>query len=253
MPKLPDAVLITAGTQRLGFYIAQTALEMGFAVVLHYRTSDRRARQWLQRHPEYNGMVHFIRQDLTAEPASVIEAAMQLPCKLTGLVNNASVFSKGDLFAAEHLRSMLEIHFFVPAVLGASFAERVKHGWIINMTDALSHHPNLSWQNYRLSKALLEELTRQQALLFAPGCRVNAIAPGAVLPSRGSGKAEFRALADIIPLRKTSPVSALAETFRFLVSNTSCTGQIVNVDGGWHLTASGHSPSKTGASRRQER
>jgi pteridine reductase len=237
MPKLPNAVLVTAGTQRLGFHIAQASLAMGFAVVLHYRTSDRRARQWLLRHPEYCDRVHFLQQDLTAEPHTVIESAMRLPCKLTGLVNNASVFTKGNLFATEHLRSMLEIHFFTPAALGASFARRVRHGWIINMTDALSHHPNLSWQNYRLSKMFLEELTRQQALLFAPECRVNAIAPGAVLPPRQGSKTEFKALADHIPLKKTSSVAALADAFHFLVSNTSCTGQIVNIDGGWNLTA----------------
>jgi pteridine reductase len=131
---------------------------------------------------------------------------------------------------------MLEIHFFVPAQLGAAFAKQVRDGWIVNMTDALADKPNLSWQNYRMSKLFLEELTRQQALLFAPHCRVNAIAPGAVLPSDDKRGGAFRKLAAQIPLRKTQPVTAITDAFRFLVSSTSCTGQIIRVDGGWSLT-----------------
>ncbi|MBN1757394.1 MAG: SDR family NAD(P)-dependent oxidoreductase [Chitinispirillaceae bacterium] len=237
MSRLPKAILITAGTKRLGFHFAQASLAMGYSVVLHFRSSNRTARQWVQHHPEYNGKVFYLQQDLTEQPQSLIQRVRELPCRLTGLVNNASLFSRGDLFNQTHLRSMLEIHFFTPAQLGACFAEQISNGWIINITDALACRSNTSWQNYRMSKLFLEELTRQQAIRFAPDCRVNAIAPGAVLPSKDTKGASFRNLAANIPLRKTSSVAAITEAFRFLVTNTSCTGQIIRIDGGWHLTA----------------
>ena len=238
MSPLPQAVIITGGTKRIGFHLAQASLDMGLDVILHFRSGDRSARQWLERRPEYNGRVHFIRMDLTDRPERLIEKTLLLPCRLTGLVNNASVFSKGDLSDIAHLKAMLDIHFFAPALLGARFAEQVKNdSWIINITDALAARPNPAWQNYRMSKMFLEELTRQQAIRFAPRCRVNAIAPGAVLPSRGSSRAAFDALADKIPLRKTAPMQSLIEAYRFLATNTSCTGQVVKVDGGWSLTA----------------
>ncbi len=236
MSRKPEAVLITAGTKRLGFRLAQESLTLGYSVILHYRSSDRTARQWLKRHPEYASRVYFLQQDLISHPESLVEAALDLPCRLTGLVNNASLFSRGDLSDCTHLRSMLDIHLLVPAALGAAFADRIRKGWIITITDALAGKTNVAWQNYRMSKLFLEELTRQQALRFAPDLRVNAIAPGAVLPSSETGTAAFRNLAALIPLRKTAPVAAIIGAYRFLISNTSCTGQIVRIDGGWSLT-----------------
>lgn len=236
MSRKPEAVLITAGTKRLGFHIAKASLALGYSVILHYRSSDRTARHWLQRHPEYASRVHFLQQDLTTHPESLIEAALDLPCRLTGLVNNASLFSRGDLSDCIHLRSMLDIHLLVPAVLGTTFADHIRKGWIITITDALAGRTNVAWQNYRMSKLFLEELTRQQALRFAPELRVNAIAPGAVLPSSETGTAAFRNLATLIPLRKTTPVAAITDAYRFLISTTSCTGQIIRIDGGWSLT-----------------
>ncbi|MBN1306616.1 MAG: SDR family oxidoreductase [Chitinispirillaceae bacterium] len=237
MRKLPEAVLITAGTKRLGFCMAKATLSMGFSVILHFRSSDRFARDWLRRNPRFNRKVFFIRHDLSDSPETVITKSLKLPCTLTGLVNNASSFSGGNLNDPEHLRRMLEIHLFVPARLGAFFHKQVKSGWIINITDAAIARPGTACQNYRMSKLFLEELTRQQAVLFAPGCRVNALAPGAILPAAGSSKAAFNALADKIPLRKTGSLAALADAYCFLVKNTRCTGQTIAVDGGWHLVA----------------
>ncbi|MBN1575138.1 MAG: SDR family oxidoreductase [Chitinispirillaceae bacterium] len=235
MRKIPEAVLITAGTKRLGFHLARATLSMGFSVILHFRSSDRHARNWLQRNPRFNGKVFFIRHDLADAPETVIKKSLELPCTLTGLVNNASSFSPGNLTDPGHLRHMFDIHLFVPAHLGAFFHKHVKSGWIINITDAAIGSLNTTWQNYRMSKLFLEELTRQQAVLFAPGCRVNALAPGAILPAAGSSRAAFNALADKIPLRKTGSPASLADAYCFLVKNTCCTGQTIAVDGGWHL------------------
>jgi pteridine reductase len=236
MSRLPQAVLITAGTKRLGFHIAKATLSMGYDVILHYRSSARTAHEWLRRNPHYRDKVFFIRHDLADSPEVIIDRSLNMPCTLIGLVNNASSFSRGNLTEPDHLQRMLDIHLLVPARLGAHFHRTVRSGWIINITDAVIERPNGTWQNYRMSKLFLQELTRQQAVLFAPGFRVNALAPGAMIPASGSDRASFKALAAKIPLHKTGSIAALTEAYCFLVKNTCCTGQTIAVDGGWHLT-----------------
>ncbi len=234
---MPKAVLITAGTKRLGFHFARTSLEMGYHVILHYRSTELPARQWLNRNPEFKNRVFFLGQELTVNPEHLIDRSLELPCALTGLVNNASIFTPGDIADIRHFQQMLDIHLLVPARLGAHFHSHVREGWIINITDALIDRPNLTYQNYRISKLFLRELTRQQALLFAPGCRVNAIAPGAMLPATHMKKEEFEALSRKTPLRSTGALAFLSDAFRYLVKNRYCTGETITVDGGRHLTA----------------
>lgn len=237
MRQYPKTVLITAGTKRLGLRFAQTTIEMGYNVIIHYRTSSGAARQWLYRNPSLEGRVFFIQHDLESSPEAVIKRAMELPCTLIGLVNNASLFSKGDLCDLSHLQQMMGIHCIIPARLGTYFYETIGKGWIINITDAIIDRPNLAYQNYRISKLFLRELTRQQAVRFAPSIRVNALAPGALMPSNGTTQKDFRSLAQNIPLKKTGAVASLMDAYRFLVNDHYCTGQTISVDGGWNLTA----------------
>lgn len=235
MNKKPKALIITAGTKRIGFHLAKAALDAGYSVILHYRSSNSLAKRWLSSHPQYADSVFFIKQDLCNTPENLIAQAINLPCRLTGLVNNASAFSPGNLKDTAHLAQMIEIHFTIPARLGTAFAAAVPAGWIINITDAMIKTPNLTYQNYRMSKLFLEELTRQQAFTFAPGIRVNAIAPGAILPSVYESTATFEKLRSSIPLGATGSPKMITDAFRFLVDHEYCTGQILSIDGGWHL------------------
>ncbi len=230
------AVLITSGTKRLGLAFAKESLAMGFDVVLHYRTHTREARRWLSRHGEHAPHTRFIQKDITPENAGeLIDESLRAAPKLVGLVNNASQFTQGSLQDTPHLVAVLRSNALVPAALTSAFAETVAHGWIINVTDAHIDPINIAHQNYRVSKLLLTELTRQQAATFAPRVRVNAIAPGAILAPPGGSRTAFKALATKIPLRRTGSPDMLRRAFSFLVRSEYVTGEVVRVDGGWHL------------------
>jgi len=236
MKKKRSAILITAATKRIGYHLSRKSLLLGFDVIAHYRSSKGALSGWLSRNPGYKSRVHFYHGDLISSAEDLFEYIASLPVSLCGLVNNASLFSKGNVYDIEHLYDMMHIHFMVPARLGTLFSRSVKNGWIINMSDAITEKPNLNFQNYRMSKHFLCELTRQQAVTYAPHIRVNALAPGAMLPSEVNGKSDFNSLKDIIPLRKTGDISSLLNAFEFLITDTYCTGQTLKVDGGWHLT-----------------
>lgn len=231
MDKNNEAIIITAGIKRLGLAFARTILEMGLKVVLHYRSAIGEA-EVLEK--EYPSRVYFIQQELENCPEHLIEKASALNLNVKGLVNNAAIFSKGNLTDPLHFSECLQINTIAPLRLSAEFNRLIRNGWIINITDANITHPNLSYQNYRISKLFLEEITRQQAVLFAPNIRVNAIAPGAMLPSEGN-ESLFTTLSDKIPLRSVGNIQSLTNAFAFLIKNDYITGQILRVDGGWGL------------------
>ena len=86
----------------------------------------------------------------------------------------------------------------------------------------------------RISKHFLSVATEQLALLYAPQMRVNAIAPGAMLAARGR-EAEFRKVRSRVPLRRTGDIESLMQALEYLVKNTYVTGQVLYIDGGWHV------------------
>ena len=73
------------------------------------------------------------------------------------------------------------------------------------------------------------------ALEFAPAIRVNAIAPGLILPPEGKTKKYLAALAKRIPLKRRGSVENIKSTVKFLIENDYVTGQIIYCDGGEHL------------------
>jgi len=231
-----ESILITGGTKRLGFELAKKSLSMGYSAILHYHSDARDAHQWLEQHTEFKGRMHFVQAELADQPEKLIADVCRLHSPLVGLINNASVFSPGDLSDPGHFSTMLRINALVPVALAQAFHAHAGKGWIINMTDSHTAGRNITYQNYRISKRFLDEMTKHLAFSFAPAIRVNAIAPGAMLPAPGRTTEEFRALAEMIPMKTTGDMAGLLKAFEYLVANTAVTGQILYVDGGWHLT-----------------
>jgi len=236
MKRRPKAVLITGATKRLGFAFTKQTLAMGFSVVAHHRRGTAALGSWLRRHPSYAARVHFVQADITDNPAALIAQALKAPVSLVGLVNNASLFTHGNLNDLAHFEKTLATNVDAPLRLAIEFSRRVRSGWIVNITDAHAAPLNRTYQNYRISKLLLDELTQQLAFTLAPRVRVNAIAPGAVLPPAAASPTFFRALTKAIPLRRTTDLASLLQAYTYLVENRCVTGQVLYVDGGWHLS-----------------
>ncbi|MDR2591722.1 MAG: SDR family oxidoreductase [Chitinispirillales bacterium] len=225
-------VVITGASDRIGLELAKECLDLGYHAVIHYRTSPEPAASSFNG----DGRVAFIQADLTESPEKFITDVQKLRVPpLAGLINNASVFETGDMSAPDHFDRVLTVNTLVPLKLSAAFAKSVKNGWIINITDAYIHNKSKKYQNYRVSKLFLEEITRQQAYLYAPAIRVNAIAPGAILPAAGEARESFDSLKKNIPMNRTGDPAHIRQALRFLIENDYMTGNVIQVDGGFGL------------------
>ncbi len=222
--------LVTGGAVRVGKAIVEALQAEGVEVVVHYRDSEAAAKA-LSPHAE--------RADLEsmAECAALIERAGPLDI----LINNASLFTKDRLADATPERALreLNVNLLAPMELMRQFAARAQTGAVINLLDRRVRANDAACLPYSISKKGLEELTKLAALDLAPGIRVNAVAPGPILPPPGSDGTGFAEMAGKVPLELFPSPADIAEAALFLLKADYCTGQVIYVDGGQHLLGNG--------------
>jgi pteridine reductase len=123
-----------------------------------------------------------------------------------------------------------------PFLLAQQAARRMKNGGlIVNVTDAGDGKAWTGFPAYSVSKAGLEALTHILAKALAPNIRVNAIAPGLVMPSKNVTPAEWQKLVDRLPLKRPVTQDEITSALEYLLKNKSVTGQTVVVDSGYSL------------------
>jgi pteridine reductase len=89
-----------------------------------------------------------------------------------------------------------------------------------------------------MTKAALAQLTQTLAVELAPHVRVNAVAPGSVLPPEKYSDPAREALRAKIPQGRLGSAQDIADTVLFLLTGPQfITGQIVAVDGGRSLVS----------------
>ena len=86
-----------------------------------------------------------------------------------------------------------------------------------------------------VAKAGVHALTRHLAATLAPRVRVNAVAPGLVLPPEGMPRATLERFVAATPLRREGTPADVAQAVRFLLDAPFVTGEVLAVDGGRHL------------------
>lgn len=224
-------VLVTGGAVRLGAAMVRALQAAGAEVVVHYRNSKVEAEALSPF------IVQADLQDLDA-CAGLIEQVGSLDI----LINNASVFTKDSLTESSPEKVLREfnINLFAPMELMRAFAAQAKSGGaVINLLDRRICCNDISCVPYSISKKGLAELTQLAALEYAPRIRVNAVAPGPILPPPGGSVESARERAGKIPLEKMPTPEQVTEAVLFLLQADSITGQVMYVDGGQHLLGNG--------------
>ena len=236
---MTKTALITGGARRIGRSIALSLAEMKYAVALHYNTSEEDARKTAGKIRETGAACETFKCELGKEDEllSLIPTVIKKFPELALLVNNASVFEKGTI-SATHTGTFnrhFDINFKAPYFLMRDFAQSCKKGHIINILDARTTHTDYAYAAYTLSKKALAELTKMAAVEFAPEIRVNAIAPGIILPPSGKSSGFLDRKSKNIPLKRKGATSDIVRALQFLIENEFITGQIIYVDGGENL------------------
>jgi NAD(P)-dependent dehydrogenase (short-subunit alcohol dehydrogenase family) len=231
--------LITGAGQRLGRAAALTLGRAGWGVVVHYRSSADEAEAVAHEVRAAGGKAAIVDADLEQSPqrhALVTRATAAAQSKLSALVNCAAIFEHDtiDTLSQDALDKHMMINALTPAVLAREFAEALgdERGAIVNFLDFKLASPYPDHFSYTLSKYALAGATELLARALAPRVRVNAVAPGYVLPAPGQAEADWKRLHDDTPLNYGPTPDDIAGAVRFLLENEAVTGQTIYVDGG---------------------
>ena len=131
--------------------------------------------------------------------------------------------------------SNIRINTLAPLLLSRSFAKQTKQGVIINFLDSRIVEYDAQHAAYHISKRSLFTITRMLALEFAPSIRVNAVAPGLILPPEGKDINYLKEHAQNNPLKCYGDPQDIADAVLFLIRSSFITGQVIFVDGGYHI------------------
>ena len=242
MSASPRAALVTGAAKRIGRALALDLAAAGFDLAVHYRSSAAEAEAVVAAVAALGRRAVALPADLADERATaalVGEAAAALG-PITLLVNNAAVFDYDRPETADHERwqRQMAINLRAPLVLTQGLLAQLPAGGpadVVNLIDARVLNLTPHYTSYTISKAGLWVLTQHLARALAPRVRVNAIAPGPVLPHAGMSDQAFAALARATPLGRGPGVEEICRALRTILETPSMTGQLLALDGGRHL------------------
>ncbi|MEZ6099552.1 MAG: SDR family oxidoreductase [Pirellulaceae bacterium] len=231
--------LVTGGAVRLGRSLAVALAHDGFDIVVHYHSSASEANAVCGEISAIGRRAVALAADLAAGEAAVDELWQGVapwgdaPCLL---VNSAAIFASESLqeFSSSRFAQHIAINLQAPLLLSRRFARDLSwaEGQIINIVDWRGLHPQPGHLSYTLAKAGLVAATRLLARELAPRIRVNAIAPGAILPPPGADRSYLEAIAEQVPLQRTGSPKDIVDAMLYLAHAPFVTGQILEVTGG---------------------
>jgi NAD(P)-dependent dehydrogenase (short-subunit alcohol dehydrogenase family) len=240
------AALITGASRGIGYGIAEALVARGDRVCITGRDEDALneavERLGADRAIGVPGKAHD-----EEHQARVIERTMEAFGRVDYLVNNAGtnpVYAPIADLDLNVLRKVFEIN--VVSALG--LAQRTWKAWqkenggaIVNIASVSGLSPSPFIAAYGVSKAAMINLTVQLAHEFAPGVRVNAIAPAVVKTKFATALYEGREeeVAAAYPLGRLGVPEDIGGAAAFLTSEQAAwiTGQTLVVDGGIFLNA----------------
>lgn len=232
--------LITGGSDRIGKAVAIHLAKEGYHLVLHYNSAKEKAEN-LQMHIEstYKVKVELLQNNFLKENDfdRIFEDFKRKSITIEVLVNCASDFipSSFNERGSELFDKEMTINLKIPYLLTKAFARVFGKGNIINFVDTKVAKNKTVHLDYILSKKLLKDFTKISAVELAPNIRVNAIAPGLILPPEGKDESYLLNLAKDIPLKTIGNLDEILKAFQFILDSYFFTGQILYIDGGEHL------------------
>ena len=233
------AALVTGGAKRIGKAVALMLADCGYDIAVTYRTSEIEAQALAKEIQAMGNNAKAFKLDLFCPetiPGMLADMRSDFP-GLELIVNNASIFERCEFrrSSLDDLDNNLSVHLRSPYVMVNEFAKFAEKGHVINILDSRITAVKTAYFAYLLSKKSLADFTEMAAAVLGPAIRVNAVAPGFILPPEGEADDYIAKFAEKIPAGRKGDIADVLNAVSFLLENPYVTGQIIFADGGRHL------------------
>ena len=236
--------LVTGGTRGIGEAIVRKFASLNYNIIFNYVDSVNKAIELKKElESEYDISILPIKADLSLETDInyMFNAISNNYDHIDVLVNNAGIAMDSILEDKnkESFMHILEVNLVAPFLLSKKVKDFMKKGSIINIssTNGIDTYYPYS-MDYDASKAGLNSLTKNFAVLYAPNIRVNAIACGWVNTDMNKelDKEIINEEINKILLKRFANPFEIANVVAFLASDEASyiNGEIIRVDGGFY-------------------
>jgi 3-oxoacyl-[acyl-carrier protein] reductase/pteridine reductase len=241
--------LITGGAHRLGKATTLMLAQAGADVVINYHTSAVQADATADEARALGVKVLTVQADI-ANHERVKAMAAQTRAWFGGidiLINSAdrwekSPFPHEDIGPWERVtRTGIDGPYYVTNAFASMMLER-GGGAVVNIVDLSAWEAWPNFTAHAVSKAALLAMTRQFALELAPTIRVNAVAPGPILPPTDYGPKTMAKIAARTLLNRWGSPDDVVQAIKFLIESDYITGNTIFVDGGEQHGRRKHQP-----------
>ncbi len=224
----------------MGKAIVMMLAQAGADVAVNYHASAESAEETVDAARALGVDAWSVRCDV-GDWADVQAMAGQVLTRFGGvdiIVNSASLFLR-TLFPSDEVeawRRVRAVGLDGPYYVCNSLVPQMTEGGaIVNIVDNCIWRPYPNFSAHTVSKAGLLALTRTLALELAPRIRVNAVAPGLVLPPERLPPDRREVIAGRTLLKRWGEPADVAQAVKYLLEADFVTGEVLVVDGGESL------------------
>ena len=244
--------LVTGASRGIGRAIALGLAESGWSVAINY-SRNRDAAEEVKREVESRGARELLIQaDISSadDRKRLVDETANALGPIGLLVNNAGVAPdvRADLLEASEasfdrlININLKGPYFLTQLVARAMIAQSTRGKIVNITSVSAYAASTNRGDYCVSKAGLAMMTQLYAARLAEhGINVYEIRPGVIeTDMTGPVKAKYDKLIfeqDLTPIHRWGKGEDVAAAVNAIASNLLpfSTGEVINVDGGFHL------------------
>jgi NAD(P)-dependent dehydrogenase (short-subunit alcohol dehydrogenase family) len=244
--------MITGAARGIGRAIAVALAQEKWRVAINYRTNEDAAKEALKRVEEVGGKGILVQADISdaADRARLVAQTLAAFARIDLLVNNAGMAPRRrmDLLETtetsydEVMATNLKGPFFLTQLVARRMIElKVQQAKIINIGSLSAYVSSTNRGEYCLSKAGVGMMTTLFAdRLAESGINVYEVRPGIIRTDMtGAAREKYdRMIADgLTPIARWGEPEDVARAVVALAGDCLpfSTGEVMNVDGGFHL------------------
>ncbi|HHY62423.1 MAG: 3-oxoacyl-ACP reductase FabG [Bacillota bacterium] len=236
-----ETVLITGASRGIGYATAELFAVNGYTVYANYRSSPKSLELLSEKLSERGCTLIPLYADVSN--SNDVEHMVSQTNGVDILINNAGIAqfkqfvdmseTDWDNMMSVNLKSVyLCTHCVIPHMI------KRKHGAIVNISSVWGVTGGSCEVHYSAAKAGVIGFTKALAKEMAPsGIRVNCIAPGVIETDMNKELSDYdrQLIKEQTPLGTIGLPDHIAQAALFLAENQFITGEILNVNGGFHI------------------